>query len=180
MSRIGKRPVPIPTGVTVSLTDGGVTVKGPKGELSRTLPAEMKIEVRDQEVVVTRPSDAGRHRALHGLTRTLISNMVEGVHAGFTKSLEIRGVGYKAEAIASGVRLVVGYSHPVEYPAPKGITISVDNPTNVKVEGIDKEVVGQVAAELRGVRPPEPYKGKGIRYAGEFVRTKAGKTGAKG
>jgi len=179
MSRIGKRPVEIPKGVTVTLKDRHVSVKGPKGELQRTLPPEMNVDVQEAEILVTRPSDAGRHRALHGLTRTLLANMVTGVTDGFSKSLEIRGVGYKAETMAKGVRLVVGYSHPVEYDAPPGITISIDGPTNVKVEGIDKEVVGQVAAELRSVRPPEPYKGKGIRYAGEYVRAKAGKTGAK-
>lgn len=179
MSRVGKLPVSIPGGVTVSLENGRMTVKGPKGELSRTLPAEMNVAVTEQEVNVTRPSDAGRHRALHGLTRALINNMVVGVTEGFSKSLEIRGVGYKAEPMASGVRLVVGYSHPVEYEAPDGIQIVVEGNTSVKVEGIDKEVVGQVAAELRKVRPPEPYKGKGIRYVDEHVRTKAGKTGAK-
>jgi large subunit ribosomal protein L6 len=131
------------------------------------------------QFTVTRPSDEQKHKALHGLTRTLVQNMVDGVSKGFSKSLEIQGVGYKAEAKPYGVNLVVGYSHPVKYEAPKGIKISVDNNTNVKVEGADKELVGQVAAELRSVRPPEPYKGKGIRYVGEQVRRKAGKTGAK-
>lgn len=179
MSRIGKRPVEIPQGVSVTLDGGTMTVKGPKGELQRTLPAEMQVDVDAGVVTVTRPSDAGRHRALHGLTRSLIANMVEGVTSGFTKALEIRGVGYKAEALPTGVRLVVGHSHPVDYQAPAGITIAVEGNTTVKVEGIDKEVVGQVAAELRSVRPPEPYKGKGIRYVGEHVRSKAGKTGTK-
>lgn len=179
MSRIGKQPIEIPKGVSVTLKDRHVTVKGPKGELQRVLPPEMSVDVQEAEIVVTRPSDVGRHRALHGLTRTLLANMVVGVTDGFSKSLEIRGVGYKAETMPKGVRLVVGYSHPVEYDAPPGITISIDGPTNVKIEGIDKEVVGQVAAELRNVRPPEPYKGKGIRYVGEYVRAKAGKTGAK-
>lgn len=179
MSRIGKKPITVPSGVTVTISDNTVAVKGPKGQLSRTVPAEMKVTIEDGTVTVVRPSDIVRHRALHGLTRTLINNMVEGVTVGFSKSLEIRGVGYKAEATAKGARLVVGYSHTVDYAAPEGITISVENPTLVKIEGIDKEKVGQVAAEIRGVRPPEPYKGKGIRYVGEHVRRKAGKTGAK-
>jgi large subunit ribosomal protein L6 len=179
MSRIGRLPVPVPSSVTVTLNNGTMTVKGPRGELVRSLPGEMNIDVGETEINVSRPSDIGRHRALHGLTRALINNMVVGVTDGFIKALEIRGVGYKAEPMDKGIRLVVGYSHPVEYPAPTGITISVDGNVNVKVEGNDKEVVGQVAAELRRVRPPEPYKGKGIRYVGEQVRAKAGKTGAK-
>ncbi len=179
MSRIGKKPITVPSGVTVTMSGNTVVVKGPKGELTRTVPAEMKITIEDGAVTVVRPSDISRHRALHGLTRTLINNMVEGVTAGFSKSLEIRGVGYKAEATATGARLVVGYSHPVDYTAPEGITITIEKPTSVKIDGIDKEKVGQVAAEIRRVRPPEPYKGKGIRYVGEHVRTKAGKTGAK-
>jgi large subunit ribosomal protein L6 len=165
--------------VTVTLDGNAIMVKGPKGELARTLPSEMNIELVDDEVRVTRPSDIGRHRALHGLTRTLVQNMVTGVTEGYTKALEIQGVGYKAEERPKGVRLVVGFSHPVDYEAPDGIKIAVENPTSVKVNGLDKEVVGQVAAELRSVRPPEPYKGKGIRYVGEQVRRKAGKTGAK-
>ncbi len=178
MSRIGRKPITVPSGVNVDLKDNVATVKGPKGQLQRRLPAEMTVSIDDGTVTVTRPSDIGKHRALHGLTRTLINNMVEGVTKGFSKSLEIRGVGYKAEATAQGARLVVGYSHTVDYKAPEGIKISVDGAI-VKVEGIDKEKVGQVAAEIRKVRPPEPYKGKGIRYVGEHVRTKAGKTGAK-
>jgi large subunit ribosomal protein L6 len=176
MSRIGKRPVPLPKGVTASIDGRTVTVKGPKGEISRTVHAELTLALEDESVAVRRPSDEPRHKALHGLTRTLVANMVEGVTKGFTKSLEIQGVGYKAEVKPFGVQLVVGYSHPVPYHAPKGIKISVDNNTQVKVEGVDKELVGQVAAELRSVRPPEPYKGKGIRYVGEQVRRKAGKT----
>ena len=178
MSRIGRKPISVPNGVHVDLKDNVATVKGPKGQLQRRLPAEMTVSIDDGTVTVTRPSDIGKHRALHGLTRTLINNMVEGVTKGFSKSLEIRGVGYKAEATAQGARLVVGYSHTVDYKAPEGVKISVDGAI-VKVEGIDKEKVGQVAAEIRKVRPPEPYKGKGIRYVGEHVRTKAGKTGAK-
>jgi large subunit ribosomal protein L6 len=179
MSRVGRKPVAVPKGVTVALDGQTVTVKGPKGELRRTMPAEMQLKLEDGNVTVARPSDSGKHRALHGLTRALVNNMVEGVTSGFAKQLEIVGVGYKAEALTGGVRLNVGYSHPVEYKAPKGVSISVEKPTVVKIEGIDKELVGQVAAELRKVRPPEPYKGKGIRYEGEHVRRKAGKTGGK-
>lgn len=176
MSRIGKRPVPLPQGVTATIDGRTVTVKGPKGEISRTVHSELSLVLEEQSVSVKRPSDEPRHKALHGLTRTLVANMVEGVTKGFSKSLEIQGVGYKAELKPFGVQLVVGYSHPVPYHAPKGIKISVDSNTQVKVEGVDKELVGQVAAELRSVRPPEPYKGKGIRYVGEQVRRKAGKT----
>jgi large subunit ribosomal protein L6 len=179
MSRIGKRPVAIPSGVTVEVQGNAVAVKGPRGELRRTLPREMSVAIEDGAVAVSRPSDEKRHKALHGLSRTLVANMVEGVSKGFVKTLEIQGVGYKAEAKPYGVNLIVGYSHPVKYEAPKGIKISVENNTTVKIEGADKEIVGQVAAELRSVRPPEPYKGKGIRYQGEQVRRKAGKTGAK-
>jgi large subunit ribosomal protein L6 len=159
--------------------DHTVAVKGPRGELRRSLHEEMAVALQNDQVTVARPSEEPRHKALHGLTRTLVQNMVDGVSKGFTKTLEIQGVGYKAEAKPYGVNLIVGYSHPVKYEAPKGIKISVDNNTTVKVEGADKELVGQVAAELRSVRPPEPYKGKGIRYVGEQVRRKAGKTGAK-
>lgn len=176
MSRIGRKPVPLPEGVTAQIDGHRITVKGPKGEISRTLHGELAITLEDKNVVVKRPSDEPRHKALHGLTRTLVANMVEGVTKGFAKSLEIQGVGYKAEPKPFGVQLVVGLSHPVPYHAPQGIKISVTNNVLVKVEGIDKELVGQVAAELRNVRPPEPYKGKGIRYAGEQVRRKAGKT----
>ncbi len=178
MSRIGKMPVPIPSGVSVDLEGSHITVKGPRGELSRNLPPEMLVSMADDQVTVTRPSEAKRHKALHGLTRTLVANMVDGVTAGFSKTLEIQGVGYRAEAKPFGITLIVGYSHTVDYKAPEGIKISVDKNT-VKVEGADKENVGQVAAEIRSVRPPEPYKGKGIRYQGEQVRRKAGKTGAK-
>ena len=176
MSRIGKKPVPLPSGVTATIAGQTIAVKGPKGELSRTVHRELTIALEENTVVVRRPSDEPRHKALHGLTRTLVANMVEGVTKGFAKALEIQGVGYKAELKPFGVQLVVGYSHPVPYHAPKGIKISVDNNVQVKVEGVDKELVGQVAAELRAVRPPEPYKGKGIRYVGEQVRRKAGKT----
>jgi large subunit ribosomal protein L6 len=179
MSRIGRKPVTVPKGVTLQLDGNDVAVKGPRGELRRRLHPDMQIALDKDQFTVARPSEEKRHKALHGLTRTLVQNMVEGVSKGFTKTLEIQGVGYKAEAKPYGVNLVVGYSHPVKYEAPKGIKISVDNNVVVKIEGADKELVGQVAAELRSVRPPEPYKGKGIRYQGEHVRRKAGKTGAK-
>ena len=179
MSRIGRKPVTVPKGVTLQLEGNNVAVKGPRGELRRTLHPDMQIALDKDQFTVARPSEEKRHKALHGLTRTLVQIMVEGVSKGFVKTLEIQGVGYKAEAKPYGVNLVVGYSHPVKYEAPKGIKISVDNNTVVKIEGADKELVGQVAAELRAVRPPEPYKGKGIRYQGEHVRRKAGKTGAK-
>jgi len=176
MSRIGRKPVPLPKGVTAQVEGRTITVKGPKGEISRMIHPELALGVEDDTVVVRRPSDETRHKALHGLTRTLVANMVDGVTKGFAKSLEIQGVGYKAESKPFGVQLVVGFSHPVPYHAPKGIKISVDNNVLMKVEGVDKELVGQVAAELRAIRPPEPYKGKGIRYVGEQVRRKAGKT----
>lgn len=179
MSRIGKKPVTVPKGVTLDLQGQVVAVKGPKGELRRTLHPEMRLALADGVLTVARPSEDKRHKALHGLTRTLVQNMVDGVAKGFNKTLEIQGVGYKAETKPYGVNLIVGFSHPVKYEAPKGIKISVENNTVVKIEGADKEIVGQVAAELRAVRPPEPYKGKGIRYQGEQVRRKAGKTGAK-
>ena len=179
MSRIGKKPVTVPQGVTLDLKGSEVAVKGPKGELRRTLHPEMQLALADGTFTVARPSEEPRHKALHGLTRTLVQNMIDGVSKGFVKTLEIQGVGYKAEAKPYGVNLIVGYSHPVKYEAPKGIKITVENNTTVKIEGADKEKVGQVAAELRAVRPPEPYKGKGVRYQGEQVRRKAGKTGAK-
>ena len=179
MSRIGRKPVTVPKGVTLQVEGNSVAVKGPRGELRRSLHPEMQIALDKDQFTVARPSEEKRHKALHGLTRTLVQNMVDGVSKGFSKTLEIQGVGYKAETKPYGVNLIVGYSHPVKYEAPKGIKISVDNNTVVKIEGADKELVGQVAAELRAVRAPEPYKGKGIRYQGEHVRRKAGKTGAK-
>jgi len=179
MSRIGRKPVPVPKGVDVTLAGSTVTVKGPKGTLTRTFHPTMGIALENGVLTVTRPSDERQSRALHGLTRALLANMVVGVTEGYRKQLELHGVGYKAEANPKGVKLVVGLSHTVEFPAPAGVQISVDNNTLVKIEGIDKELVGQVAAEIRKVRPPEPYKGKGIRYQGEQVRRKAGKAGAK-
>jgi large subunit ribosomal protein L6 len=179
MSRIGKKPVTVPQGVTLDLKGNEVAVKGPKGELRRRLHPEMQLALANGTLTVSRPSEEKKHKALHGLTRTLVQNMVDGVSKGFSRTLEIQGVGYKAEVKPYGVNLIVGFSHPVKYEAPKGIKISVENNTVVKIEGADKEAVGQVASELRAVRPPEPYKGKGIRYQGEQVRRKAGKTGAK-
>jgi len=179
MSRIGKKPIPVPAGVTVEVAGQTVTVKGPKGELKRTIHSDLSVAVADGQVTVARPSDDAKHKALHGLSRTLVANMVDGVTKGFEKALEIQGVGYKAENKPFGLTLVVGYSHTVDYKAPAGITLKADTPTLVKVSGCDKELVGQVAANIRNVRPPEPYKGKGIRYVGEQVRRKAGKTGAK-
>jgi large subunit ribosomal protein L6 len=179
MSRIGRKPVAVPKGVSVALSGHQLSVKGPKGELKRTFHPEMQIAVAGEQVSVSRPSDEARHKALHGMTRTLIQNMVDGVAKGFSRTLEIQGVGYKAEAKPTGLQLALGFSHPVHYPAPAGIKFTVDNNTVVKIEGPDKELVGQVAAEIRSLRKPEPYKGKGVRYLGESVRRKAGKTGAK-
>lgn len=179
MSRIGKKPVAVPANVTATLEGHKITVKGPKGELQRTLHSAMHVALENGTVVVTRPSDEAEHKALHGLTRTLVANMVEGVTKGYQKQLDIVGVGYKAEARPYGLYLALGFSHPVEYKAPKGIKLSAPQPTTVVVEGADKEMVGQVAAEIRSLRPPEPYKGKGIKYAGEQIRRKAGKAGGK-
>ena len=179
MSRIGKKPVTIPKGVTVTVDGLTVRVKGPRGELTRTVHPTMKVSVDGAEMSVARPSDEPEHKALHGLTRTLLANMVEGVTTGFRKQLEIVGVGYKAEGRPYGLQLALGYSHPVDYRAPAGIKLSAPQPTSIVVEGANKEVVGQVAAELRSLRPPEPYKGKGIKYVGEQVRRKAGKAGGK-
>ena len=179
MSRVGKLPVAIPSGVTVTVNEGRVGVKGPKGELTRTLPAEMNVALAGDEVTVTRPSDVPRHKALHGLTRSLVANMVEGVSKGFQKQLDIVGVGYKAETRPYGLQLALGFSHPVEYRAPAGIKLTAPTPTSIVIDGANKEIVGQVAAELRSLRPPEPYKGKGIKYQGEQIRRKAGKAGGK-
>lgn len=180
MSRIGKAPIAVPSGVTVTIKEGNiVTVKGPRGELTRSVPAAMGLGQDGGQVIVTRPSDEPGHKSLHGLTRTLIANMVEGVTKGFTKQLELVGVGYKAEVRPYGLQLALGYSHAIEYKAPEGIKLSAPVPTQILVEGSNKEVVGQVAAEIRGLRPPEPYKGKGVKYAGEQVRRKAGKAGGK-
>jgi large subunit ribosomal protein L6 len=179
MSRIGKHPVAVPNGVTVSLEGNTLKVKGPRGELTRTFHPDMKLKVDNGSVVVERPSEDSKHKALHGLSRTLVSNMVEGVTKGYQKQLEIVGVGYKAETRPYGLQLALGFSHPVEYRAPQGIKLSAPQPTQILIDGANKEIVGQVAAELRSLRPPEPYKGKGIKYAGEQIRRKAGKAGGK-
>jgi large subunit ribosomal protein L6 len=175
MSRIGRKPIPVPAGVEVTIAPGRVAVKGPLGQLEQAVPQRMSVERQEGEIVVTRPTDRGPDRALHGLTRTLVANMVEGVTNGFEKRLEIQGVGYRAQLKGQDLELAVGYSHPVAYAAPDGISFDVPQPTIVVVKGIDKQRVGQVAAEIRSVRPPEPYKGKGIRYSGEYVRRKVGK-----
>ena len=175
MSRIGKKPIEVPSTVSVAISPGRVQVNGPLGELSQVVPVRMQIEQGDGEITVTRPTERGDDRALHGLTRTLIANMVEGVTKGFERRLEIQGVGYRATLRGTALELNVGYSHPVVKDAPDGITFEVPAPTQIVVKGVDKQQVGQIAAEIRRVRPPEPYKGKGIRYEGEFVRRKAGK-----
>ena len=175
MSRIGKKPIEIPESVTVSVAPGRVTVNGPKGELTQTIDSDMKVEQENGTVTVSRPTNRGDHRALHGLTRSLIANMVEGVTDGYEKRLEIQGVGYRAKLQGKSLELALGYSHPVSMPAPEGIEFEVPQPTEVIVRGIDKQLVGETAAQIRKKRPPEPYKGKGIRYSGEYVRRKVGK-----
>jgi len=175
MSRIGRQPITVPDGVDVDVGTGVVKVKGPRGELSQAVSREMAIEQENGTVTVARPTDRGEHRALHGLTRSLIANMVEGVTEGFEKRLEIQGVGYRARLQGKALELSVGYSHPVSLTAPDGIEFEVPQPTQIVVRGIDKQLVGEIAARIRRVRPPEPYKGKGIRYAGEQVRRKVGK-----
>jgi large subunit ribosomal protein L6 len=175
MSRIGKLPIPVPSGVDVSIEPEVVRVKGPKGELQQRVSREMKIEQENGTIVVTRPTDRGEHRALHGLTRSLIFNMVHGVTEGYEKRLQIQGVGYRAALRGRDIELAVGYSHPVQIKAPDGIDFEVPQPTQIVVRGIDKQAVGEIAARIRKVRPPEPYKGKGIRYDGEYVARKVGK-----
>ena len=175
MSRIGNKPIEIPAGVSVAIDPGRVTVNGPQGELTQAIPQRMKVEQENGAITVTRPSERGPDRALHGLTRTLIANMVEGVTKGFEKRLEIQGVGYRAALRGTTLELSVGYSHSVTKDAPAGVTFEVPAPTQIIVRGADKQQVGQIAAEIRRVRPPEPYKGKGIRYDGEYVRRKVGK-----
>jgi large subunit ribosomal protein L6 len=180
MSRIGKSPITVPSGVDVTVSAGTITVKGPKGTLTRTLPTAITIDQNEGELTFRRPDDERENRALHGLVRSLVNNMVIGVTDGFRKELEIVGVGYRAEAQGPGaIRLALGFSHPVNVTAPDGITFEVPAPTQVVVSGIDKEVVGQVAADIRSIRKPEPYKGKGVRYQGERVLRKAGKAGKK-
>ena len=175
MSRIGKMPVPVPEGVTVNIDGSTVSVKGPKGELARKFPQGISFSIEDNKVVAARSSEEASQKALHGLSRALVANMVEGVTKGYTKQLEITGVGYKAELKPYGLLFSLGYSHTIEFKAPKGITLKAPVPTQVVIEGADKAVVGQVAAEIRGYRKPEPYKGKGIRYSTEAVRRKEGK-----
>jgi large subunit ribosomal protein L6 len=175
MSRIGKKPIPVPQGVTVSLGPGRVSVNGPRGELEQAVSTRMEIVEQDATLVVSRPTDRGTDRAVHGLTRSLVANMVEGVTQGFEKRLEIQGVGYRAKLAGKALELSVGYSHPVTIQAPDGIEFEVPQPTQVIVRGIDKQLVGEIASRIRRVRPPEPYKGKGIRYAGEQVKRKVGK-----
>ena len=175
MSRIGRAPIAVPDGVEISIEGRSVAVKGPKGELSHTLADPITIEHAEGELRLERPTDRGPHRALHGLSRALVANMVAGVSTGFEKRLEIQGVGYRAQLKGKGIELSVGYSHPVQIDAPEGIAFQVPEPTEIIVSGIDKQAVGQIAAEIRAVRPPEPYKGKGIRYLGEAVRRKVGK-----
>jgi large subunit ribosomal protein L6 len=175
MSRIGRKPVDVPDAVTVTLAPGNIAVKGPKGELTTTYSQDMTVSQEDGTILVTRPTDRGPHRALHGLTRSLIANMVEGVTDGFEKRLEIQGVGYRAALKGRNLELALGFSHPVPIEAPDGIEFEVPQPTEIIVRGIDKQLVGQVAADIRKRRPPEPYKGKGIRYRGETVLRKVGK-----
>ena len=175
MSRIGKRPIELPAGVNVAISPGRVQVNGPLGELSQNVPQRMKVDQEEGTLVVTRPTERGEDRALHGLTRSLIANMVEGVTNGFEKRLQIQGVGYRAALRGTDLELSVGYSHPVTMKPPQGISFDVPEPTVVIVKGIDKQAVGEIAAQVRKVRPPEPYKGKGIRYEGEYVRRKVGK-----
>src|SRR4051794_30617465 len=175
MSRIGKKPIEVPEGVTVDVKPGVVSVKGPKGELSQVLSPAMKVTQSNGTLTVERPTDRGEHRALHGLTRSLIANMVQGVTEGYERRLEIQGVGYRARLQGKALELNVGYSHPVSVSAPEGIEFEVPTPTQVVVRGIDKQLVGEIAARIRRTRPPEPYKGKGVRYEGEHVRRKVGK-----
>jgi large subunit ribosomal protein L6 len=180
MSRIGRLPIAIPAGVDVTIDGRTVTVKGPKGELSRELHPDIAVSREDGSIVVTRPTEQKVHKQLHGLTRTLVNNMVVGVTDGYRKGLEITGVGYRAVKVGEKLQLSLGYSHPIEIEPPNGISFELENPTRLAVVGIDKELVGQVAAQVRSTRKPEPYKGKGVRYAGEYVRRKAGKAGKIG
>ncbi len=177
MSRVGKRPIPLPDGVSVNQDGATVQVKGPKGALSQSIPAGIGVEVGGGQIQVTRPDDRKESRALHGLARALVANMIQGVTQPFVKELEIQGVGYRAETAGSQLKLALGFSHPVEVAIPKGLSVSVDRNVIVKIEGIDRQQVGQFAADIRSIRPPEPYKGKGVRYVNEHVRRKVGKSG---
>ena len=180
MSRIGRLPITVPSGVDVTIDGREVTVKGPKGSLSRSLHPDITVSREDETIVVTRPTEQKTHKQLHGLTRTLVNNMVVGVTDGYRKGLEITGVGYRAALSGKKLQLNLGYSHQIEIDPPEGITFEVENPTRLAVVGIDKELVGQIAAKVRATRKPEPYKGKGVRYAGEYIRRKAGKAGKIG
>jgi len=180
MSRIGRMPIVVPAGVTVKVDGNVVSVKGPKGELTRTIPKDMIVEIGEGVVNISRPSEEKQHKSLHGLTRTLVNNMVTGVTKGFSRTLEIAGVGYRAAKAGTKLNLTLGFSHPVEVEPPKGITIDVPAPNRIVVSGIDKEAVGALAAKIRSFREPEPYKGKGIKYEGQVVRRKVGKAGGKG
>jgi large subunit ribosomal protein L6 len=175
MSRIGRKPIPLPAGVSIAIDTERVTVNGPKGELQERIPRDITVAQEGEELVVTRPTDRGEHRALHGLTRSLVANMVIGVTEGYSKTLEIQGVGYRAQLKGRDLELALGYSHPVPIKAPDGIEFEVPQPTRIIVKGIDKQLVGEVAATIRKKRKPEPYKGKGIRYEGEYVARKVGK-----
>ncbi len=180
MSRIGKLPIAIPQGVTIKIEENLVSVKGPKGELSRKINKDMQLEIQDSQLTVSRPTDEKEHRAMHGLSRTLIANMVTGVSTGYSKTLEITGVGYRAAKAGNNLNLTLGFSHPVVVEPPQGISFDVPAPNRIVISGINKEAVGSIAAQIRTLRKPEPYKGKGIKYEGEHIRRKAGKTGAKG
>jgi len=179
MSRIGKKPIDVPAGVTVTLEGRHVTVSGPRGTLSRSLPPIVTVQIDGSVISVVRPNDENASKAMHGLTRTLVANMVDGVTKGFQKNLDIVGVGYKAENKPYGLLMSLGYSHQIEVKAPEGIKLNAPTPTSIVIDGANKEVVGQVAAEIRSLRPPEPYKGKGVKYQGEIIRRKAGKAGGK-
>jgi len=179
VSRIGRKPISLPAGVEVKIEDNVITIKGPKGVLSQSIPEDISIELKENELLCTRPSDAKRHRAMHGLTRALVANMVTGVTTGFEKKLEMVGVGYRAQMQGSKLVLNIGYSHPIEIDPPQGVEFEVPAVTRITVKGIDKQLVGNTAADIRALRKPEPYKGKGVRYENEVVRRKAGKSGAK-
>ena len=178
MSRIGKKPIEIPQGVEVKLEEGLITAQGPQGTLSYTIPSGITVDIQEKQIVVTRASDQKRHKALHGLVRSLVNNLVIGVATGFTKTLEIQGIGYRVTKQGDALTLAVGYSRPVDFVAPEGITLDVEGQNKIIVKGADKQLVGQVAANIRSIRKPEPYKGKGIRYGDEVIRRKVGKTGA--
>jgi large subunit ribosomal protein L6 len=178
MSRIGKKPIEIPQGVEVKLEEELITARGPQGTLSYTIPSGITVDIQEKQIVVTRASDQKRHKALHGLVRSLVNNLVIGVATGFTKTLEIQGIGYRVTKQGDALTLAVGYSRPVEFVAPEGITLDVEGQNKIIVKGADKQLVGQVAANIRRIRKPEPYKGKGIRYSNEVIRRKVGKTGA--